>query len=527
MVGVKDQEYRADIDGLRAAAVVAVVLFHAFPEYVAGGFAGVDVFFVISGFLISKLIFDEAESGSISLLRFYARRIRRLFPALAVVLTAATAIGWLILLPDAYARLGAQVATSSVFAANIYFWLQSSYFSPDAHTFPLLHLWSLGVEEQFYIAWPLLVMVLCNRRRWLWAVVLVGAASFVMSCLFADRPALDFYSPFTRAWELMAGALLAWLPRQMVRGRLADAAVALGLGLLITAFFFLDPKTSYPSWRAALPVAAAMLIILAGNSSSLARMSLANRPAIFVGLISYPLYLWHWPLLVFAAAVKLLPLTLLERGLIVALSFALASATFLLLEKPIRLRRPSGRRIAALAGVMMAITATGLIVIRGAGFEDRFPVGVRVASKVSPPASMRVGICLLDLNIQSELSDACIERSRPIVVVWGIRPRHPWCRVCETCNHASDSGLFKPRRIAACRLWGGLSLLFARLTTNALPLLSRSFGRTLSSYTASDPWTMDSPMVGPAPRNSLRRTRQGVSFWARYRRGSADYLGKC
>ncbi len=419
MVGVKDQEYRADIDGLRAAAVVAVVLFHAFPEYVAGGFAGVDVFFVISGFLISKLIFDEAESGSISLLRFYARRIRRLFPALAVVLTAATAIGWLILLPDAYARLGAQVATSSVFAANIYFWLQSSYFSPDAHTFPLLHLWSLGVEEQFYIAWPLLVMVLCNRRRWLWAVVLVGAASFVMSCLFADRPALDFYSPFTRAWELMAGALLAWLPRQMVRGRLADAAVALGLGLLITAFFFLDPKTSYPSWRAALPVAAAMLIILAGNSSSLARMSLANRPAIFVGLISYPLYLWHWPLLVFAAAVKLLPLTLLERGLIVALSFALASATFLLLEKPIRLRRPSGRRIAALAGVMMAITATGLIVIRGAGFEDRFPVGVRVASKVSPPASMRVGICLLDLNIQSELSDACIERSRPIVVVWG------------------------------------------------------------------------------------------------------------
>jgi peptidoglycan/LPS O-acetylase OafA/YrhL len=420
MIVAKNQGYRADIDGLRAVAVGAVVLFHAFPEYVPGGFAGVDVFFVISGFLISRLIFDQAESGSFSLPRFYARRVRRLFPALAVVLFTATAVGWLILLPEAYARLGTQVAASSVFAANIYFWLQSSYFSPDAHTFPLLHLWSLGVEEQFYIAWPLLVMALGGRRRWLWAAMLVGAVSLMLSCFFADRPALDFYSPFTRAWELMAGALLAWLPRwRMVRGRCADAAVALGLVLLFVAFIFLDQKASYPSWRAALPVAATMLIVLAGNSSGLARMSLVNRPAIFVGLISYPLYLWHWPLLVFAAAVKLLPLTLLERGLVVALSFGLASATFLLLERPIRIRRPSGRQIAALSAVMMAIAATGLVIIRGAGFEDRFPVDVRIASKVSPPATMRVGICLLNLTIQSELSDQCIEHSRPIVVVWG------------------------------------------------------------------------------------------------------------
>lgn len=157
-------EYRADIDGLRALAVVGVVAFHAFPELLPGGFAGVDVFFVISGYLISGIIFDEVARGSFSLATFYSRRVRRLFPALIIVLASVAACSWFVLLPASLDMLGQQIVAGSAFLANFYFWLQSGYFSPDAHTLPLLHLWSLGVEEQFYIFWPVAVVLLASAR---------------------------------------------------------------------------------------------------------------------------------------------------------------------------------------------------------------------------------------------------------------------------------------------------------------------------------------------------------------------------
>src|SRR5713226_6030340 len=173
------ESYRPDIDGLRALAVLAVIAFHGFPEYVAGGFVGVDVFFVISGFLISGIILDETRVDIFSLRRFYGRRVRRIFPALLLVLVASLLAGWWLLLPADMERFGKQLTASAAFVSNFYFWFQSGYFSPDARTFPLLHLWSLGVEEQFYIVWPLIIIGLRRKPNWtIFAIVLIGVSSF-------------------------------------------------------------------------------------------------------------------------------------------------------------------------------------------------------------------------------------------------------------------------------------------------------------------------------------------------------------
>ncbi|MGY8683334.1 acyltransferase family protein [Bradyrhizobium sp. UFLA05-153] len=412
--------YRPEIDGLRAVAVSAVVFFHAYPEYVPGGFIGVDVFFVISGYLISGIIFDEVAQGSFTVTQFYTRRVRRLFPALILVMSTVLLASWFILLPDSFVRLGAQVAASSVFAANFYFWFQSGYFSPDTHTFPLLHLWSLGVEEQFYILWPLAVSLLAAPRRWWTAILLVGALSFGVSVLLDHHRDLDFYSPITRAWELMAGAILAWRERHAPLARVAnpDAVVAIGLALVVASSLLIDQKADYPSWRAALPVAGSMLVIAGGARSRLAALMLSNRATVLTGKISYPLYLWHWPVLVLSAAVKFLPLTLLERGLAVVASYALAWATFALIETPIRFGALSSKRIGLLAGGMLATAIAGFVVVQSDGFSGRFPPELRAAA-AERPIAWRFGRCLLDLGSQTEFADECFEHVRPLLSVWG------------------------------------------------------------------------------------------------------------
>jgi peptidoglycan/LPS O-acetylase OafA/YrhL len=414
-------KYRPDIDGLRAIAVVAVVLFHAFPEYVPGGFIGVDVFFVISGYLISGIIFDEVQLGSFTLSSFYARRVRRIFPALIVVISITVVASWFILLPSAFVRFGKQVIASSIFGSNFFFWLQSGYFSPDANSFPLLHLWSLGVEEQFYIVWPLLALLLAAPRRWKAAILLIGVASLMLSVLLAEHRELDFYLPITRAWELMAGAALASLERGVPAAkkiRAPELVTLSGLGLIAASVILLDHKVAYPSWRAAFPVAGAMLVVIGGQQSWLARHMLANRAAVFTGLISYPLYLWHWPILVLAAAVKFMPLTPLERGLAIAISYGLATITFILVERPLRSGRPTRRQVVSLASCAAAIAVTGIIIVRADGFENRFPSEVRLTTPDHPEA-WRSNECLLDLTSQSNFAEGCAEQARPLVVVWG------------------------------------------------------------------------------------------------------------
>jgi peptidoglycan/LPS O-acetylase OafA/YrhL len=290
--------YRPDIDGLRAISILLVVLYHAQPWLVPGGYIGVDIFFVISGFLITRLILGEIEAGGFSALTFYARRVRRIFPALIVVLAASWLIGWFVLLPDAFTRLGKNIAAGVGFFSNLFQLWQTGYFAPDIAENPLVHLWSLGIEEQFYIFWPLtLLLIAASKRRHVYIFGL-AAASFGASLLvYAGYKDWSFYSPLPRAWELLAGGLIA--ERQLARKepdpwmtRHQDLLAVIGIALILAGAFLLDKASLFPGFGALFPVVGAMLLIASGNSV-VNRTLLSSRPMVLVGLISYPLYLWH------------------------------------------------------------------------------------------------------------------------------------------------------------------------------------------------------------------------------------------
>jgi len=415
--------YRADIDGLRGISVLAVVAFHAFPDLVPGGFIGVDVFFVISGFLISGIIFDEMRSNAFSLRSFYARRIRRIFPALVLVLTVSAFLGWWILLPQDMLRLGKQLLSSATFVANFYFWFQSGYFSPDAHSFPLLHLWSLGVEEQFYIVWPLVLLLLQRRPDRIFAAILVIAAlSFFLNILSIDHNEANFYSPLTRAWELMLGAAVAWLVHRyptVVAARQTEPLRILGLLAILSAAFTFDSQMRYPGWLALVPTIGCALLV-ASPSTGVTSYLTATRPIVATGRISYPLYLWHWPLLVFAESFKFGALTVLERGLVVAVSFIFAWLTYEWVERPIRFGSVGNAKIASLGAGMVAVAVVGVAIINAGGFEARFPVGIRALADV-PALSreQRQHECFLELQRETTFADSCVEAKRPLVLTWG------------------------------------------------------------------------------------------------------------
>jgi peptidoglycan/LPS O-acetylase OafA/YrhL len=391
--------YRPDIDGLRAIAVLSVVGFHAFPLGVRGGFIGVDIFFVISGFLISTIIFHGLETGRFSFLEFYGRRIKRIFPALALILLASYAFGWFALFPHEYAQLGKYIAAGAGFLSNIVLGNESTYFDNFAETKPLLHLWSLGIEEQFYIVWPPLMWLAWRLRiRVLSLTIALAAASFVLNIfgIFIDDVS-TFYSPQTRFWELLAGSLLAWhrlhgvdeisaLKRKVV-GRLGklsgtrageDPSATMrhvqswsGACLIVFALIFLTKAHPFPGWWALLPTIGAALIIAGGSRSGFNRKVLSHPVMVWFGLISYPLYLWHWPLLSFARIMAGEVPTAGIRIAAVALSMVLAWLTYNLLEKPIRRGGRTGLKVMVLVVVMGAIGGIGYVCYRSHGFTDR------------------------------------------------------------------------------------------------------------------------------------------------------------
>jgi peptidoglycan/LPS O-acetylase OafA/YrhL len=415
--------YRPDIDGLRAVAVLAVVAFHAFPEAVHGGFVGVDIFFVISGFLITGIIARELGERRLGLATFYGRRVRRIFPALIVVLCAVLILGWLFMLPGPYAQLSSDVFASAAFSANIALWLQSGYFDVEAAKKPLLHLWSLGIEEQFYLLWPLILMLAARLRLGLIAVAAaIALMSFVLNvALIGSNPVATFYLPFTRAWELLAGGALACCWSRIDHGELASNFRALaGAVLIAIAIVVLDPHRAFPGWWAALPVIGSALILSAPLAWGCQKL-LASAPMVFVGLISYPLYLWHWPLLVFSAIIKFAPLTLLERGLIVLLSIALSWATWRFVEIPFRFGRPRPAKVASLASAMALVALAGFVVLRNGGFDLRLPEEIRSLAHVpEQTAQWRVGECMLDISRQMSFAENCVDRNRrPLLMLWG------------------------------------------------------------------------------------------------------------
>jgi peptidoglycan/LPS O-acetylase OafA/YrhL len=415
--------YRPDIDGLRAVAVTLVVFFHAFPQAVPGGFIGVDVFFVISGFLITSIVVRELGQKRFSLLGFYTRRIRRIFPALIAVLLAVLLLGWLWMLPAAYAQLSADVFASAAFFANIALMLQSGYFDIESSKKPLLHLWSLGIEEQFYLFWPL-VLILARRFRLSFFAVaaVIGVASFVLNVvLIGFDPVATFYLPFTRAWELLAGGALACGFNRLSQ---TDAAgnwrAAAGFLLIAASAALLDSKSAFPGWRAIFPVLGSVLLLSAPTAWG-CRHILSGKAFVGIGLISYPLYLWHWPLLVFFGIIKFAPLTLIDRGLVVALSFALAWLTYRAIEIPFRFGRPALPRVVALCSGMAAVAGGGGILVEGSGVEFQLPVEIREMTDVRTDSSnWRVHECLLDLSRETTFAESCVDKGRrPLVFVWG------------------------------------------------------------------------------------------------------------
>jgi peptidoglycan/LPS O-acetylase OafA/YrhL len=364
--------YRADIDGLRAVAVIAVLGFHAFPAALPGGFTGVDIFFVISGFLISSIILGELRGGSFTFTQFYARRVRRIFPALALVLAAALLFGWSALSPFDYDQLGAQVAAGAGFVSNLLLWQQSGYFDTNSALKPLLHLWSLGVEEQYYLLWPLLLFVLRRHgQRTGWLILGLGLASFVLNVTAIGRfPQAAFYLPATRFWELMLGSGIAYLhlhsaPRREIPIKWRNLTSLAGLALLVLALVLVRDGRGFPGWWALLPTLGAVLLIQSGPHAWINERVLASRPLVYLGLISYPLYLWHWPILSFARILNgEVPPVSIRIGAL-ALSVALAWATYEYIERPVRRigRGPAASRAAGLAAASVAtLAALGLLV---------------------------------------------------------------------------------------------------------------------------------------------------------------------
>jgi peptidoglycan/LPS O-acetylase OafA/YrhL len=397
--------YRPDIDGLRAVAVLSVLAFHLFPGAARGGFIGVDLFFVISGFLISSILIGDLEQGRPRFLRFYSRRVRRIFPSLLVVLFASWAAGWLFLLTNEYTQLGKHIAGGAGFIANLLYWGEAGYFDSDAGTKPLLHLWSLGVEEQFYLLWPLLLFVIWRMKRFRGRLLLaLLSASFALNLATVYRDATAaFYSPFDRFWELLAGAALAyagtnarateWWSTKTVAHELSAAA---GLALVAIAILRIDRAAVFPGWKALIPVAGAGLVIAAGADAWINRRLLSHRAVVWIGLISYPLYLWHWPLLSFSRIVTSEPSTM-TRVAIAFASIVLAALTYWIVELPIRARPPGPRMVMALSVLMLIAGGLGLNTFWRRGHPQRLPAIVQQLADFSydDTRAYRVHECLL------------------------------------------------------------------------------------------------------------------------------------
>ena len=427
-------KYRSDIDGLRAVAVLSVVSFHAFPGLLRGGFIGVDVFFVISGFLISTIIFENLERGTFSFAEFYARRIRRIFPALLLVLIVSYAFGWFALLADEYRQFGKHLAAGAGFLSNFFLWNEAGYFDNSAETKPLLHLWSLGIEEQFYIAWPFLLWLAWKNRFNIHAVmIIVAIISFALNIKGVKHdPVATFYSPQTRFWELLCGSLLAWyflykknvlLSLDTNYTALANALSVLGIGLLALGFIVIHAEFSFPGYWALLPVSGAVIIILAGPKAWANRTILSNRVLVWFGLISFPLYLWHWPLLSFARIVESGVPSRKIRIAAVLIAIFLAYLTYWVIERRMRRHGADRLKVSILSILMLFCLILGLVTYNQNGFVHRVEelnavYAEQLSQIVLPPKLLRNENCeRLFPNLKEGLCVASKSDSPSILLV--------------------------------------------------------------------------------------------------------------
>jgi peptidoglycan/LPS O-acetylase OafA/YrhL len=420
--------YRPDIDGLRAVAVLLVVFFHAFPEYLTGGFIGVDVFFVISGFLISGIIFRKIRAGNFSFWDFYARRVRRIFPALIFLFVPLLIAGAFLLTPAEYRELGKEVALGTFFAENIYLIKNTGgYWDLSTEMMPLMHLWTLAVEEQYYIIYPILCLLAFRfwskgRAAFLW---ILWIASFAF-CLFqyASHPIATFFSLHTRFWELCSGCLLAYYYPQIAewlqnsRRRLfAQALPWAGLAVILVSALVLKGSDHYPGVLTLLPVLGAVAI-LCGKDSRLNNTLLSRKTFVTVGLLSYTLYLWHWPIFSIARLLngRELPDYSIRFGLVI-LSVAISAVSFYFFELPIRRKKASKLLVAVLASVMCAIAAAGFLIKKTNGVPQRLPKeDVAFAAQLKNSFPRWNDFCTRKYGFQGDVRDCYLSEDRPATV---------------------------------------------------------------------------------------------------------------
>lgn len=381
-------EYRPDIDGLRSLAIFSVLIFHGFPNVVKGGFIGVDVFFVISGYLISLNVFKSFQNNSFSFIDFYSRRILRIFPALIIILIACSIAGWLILYPDEYKQLGIHIFGGATFSSNYLLWYESGYFNKTSDLKPLLHLWSLGVEEQFYIVWPLLLIASRKTIGILSACLIAGFLSLCICITTANSdPTQAFYAPHTRFWELMTGSVLAWMKihkqfhffnlHKFQISFFGDAIKAqrillnslsiFGLLLLAYGVWRIDKNTTYPGLWTLIPVLSSALIILSGPGAWINKALLSNKIIVWFGLISFPLYLWHWPLFSFFHILAGHAPNAITSSLLLLLSITLAWLTYSLVERPIRSNKHRREKTLFLLSLIISLGALGCLIFISGG----------------------------------------------------------------------------------------------------------------------------------------------------------------
>lgn len=370
-----NRRYVPHIDGLRALAITPVVLYHAGISIFSGGFVGVDIFFVISGYLITGIILRNLQTGTFSILGFYERRIRRIFPALFAMIAFVCIVSPMALLPSELRKLPIEIVGALTFVANIVFWRQSNYFATSAEEKPLLHTWSLGVEEQFYIFAPLMLWLIIRYAPRTLPLILVTCLilSFSLCVWFTpSEPSPSFYLLPFRAWELLVGSVLATGIARSAWRPINEGLAGLGLVAILAAIFLIDAKTQFPGYAAALPVVGAALILQFGPGSLTGRL-LSNRLPVLVGLLSYSLYLWHWPLIVFFRDWGLLDNTIGRLG-VVAISFIIAWLSWKFIETPFRRNGNWPRKklfVFAASGTAVLLVAAGVL-WRSDGWPSRF-----------------------------------------------------------------------------------------------------------------------------------------------------------
>ncbi|MFL2946284.1 MAG: acyltransferase family protein [Parvibaculales bacterium] len=439
--------YRSDIDGLRAFAVLSVVVFHAFPGRLTGGFIGVDIFFVISGFLISHIILSDIQNKSFKLTEFYIRRVQRIFPSLLVVMIVSIFFGSFLLLSDEFSQLGKHIASGASFIVNFVLVTETGYFDNAAETKPMLHLWSLAVEEQFYLIWPLMLLLVAKRSRNLLILTfIISIASFVYNIqIIASNPSEAFFWPFGRFWELLTGAILAWFsvhyrkqldlitPKvntfirsaiyvdqwQPSENAFASLLSIGGFCLLLWGVFNIHKGVGFPGYWAAVPVLGASLIISAGPSAIVNKWLLSNRVAIWIGLISYPLYLWHWPILSALYIVKDGQPDRNARLIGVFLSFLLAWITYRFIEKPVRFNRRKHSTVISLVVLMIATGLVGYSIFIWKGFPERELRDGLSHHDVLKITELNHGLakeCAPDISFAKE---QCATSESPKALLWG------------------------------------------------------------------------------------------------------------